>query len=140
MKKKKIIIWGIIILVGVLLIHPLSRLSQCGETVIVEDVIEDMLEEDSIECIGGVIWRVNKEEAGEVLFTSMDFDAPEMKQVVNTFTSIYGEPYEVVDGNIKWSSSTDPNNPLDEDSTLVHLRRVHSDEGGTLLIFTRLVI
>ena len=140
MKKKKIIIWGINILVGFLLILSLYRLSQCGEPVIVEDVIEDMLEEDSIECIGEVIWRVNKEESCEVLFTSVDFHAPEMGGVIDSLNSLYGEPYEVEDGDIKWSSSTDQNNPLDGNSTLVHLRRVHANEGGTLLIFTSLVI
>ena len=37
--------------------------------------------------------------------------------------------------NIKWSSSPDPDDIFNGASTLVHLRRVHSEEGGTFVMF-----
>ena len=68
--------------------------------------------------------------------TSVQPNDPRMKQVVTYLNRIYGKPYDdEEDGfSIKWSSSDDS---LDifNGSTLVHLRRVHSDEGGTFLIF-----
>lgn len=126
----------------VLLLSILTLFCSCTNrsSFLVESDAEECVMADSIVQIGDVKWRVNKSESGDVLFTSMDFDAPEMQEVIDSLNSLYGEPYEVEDGDIKWSSSTDPNNPLDGNSTLVHLRRVHSDEGGTLLIFTSLVI
>ena len=48
-----------------------------------------------------------------------------------------GKPYDIEDGvyNIKWSSSDDSLNIFTPGSTLVTLRRVHSEEGGTALFF-----
>ena len=37
--------------------------------------------------------------------------------------------------DIKWSSSDNPSDIFRPGSTLVHLRRVHSEEGGTILFF-----
>ena len=92
---------------------------------------------DSIIQIVHVRWRVNLMSGAIVLMTSVQPDDPKMKQVVKYLTTIYGKPYEdEEDGyDIKWSSS---DNPLDEfrpDCTLVHLRRIRSEEGGTCLIF-----
>ena len=72
-----------------------------------------------------------------VLMTSVQPDDPKMKQVVKYLTGIYGKPYEdEEDGyDIKWSSSDDPLDVFRPDCTLVHLRRIRSEEGGTCLIF-----
>lgn len=83
---------------------------------------------DNIIQIGDVMWGINIMPVGIALMTSVQPDDPKMKQVVKYLTSIYGKPYdEDEDGfNIKWSS---------QGSTIVHLRRVHTEEGGTFLIF-----
>ena len=84
-----------------------------------------------------VRWRVNLMSGGIVLMTSVQPDDPKMKQVVKYLTCIYGKPYEdEEDGyDIKWSSSDDPLDVFRPDCTLVHLRRIRSEEGGTVLIF-----
>lgn len=91
---------------------------------------------DSIIQIGDVRWRVNLMPNSIALMTSVQPDNPKMKQVVKYLNSIYGKPYdEYEDGySIKWSSSNDSSDVF-RGSTLVHLRRVHSEEGGTFLIF-----
>ena len=92
---------------------------------------------DSIIQIVNVRWRVNLMSGGIVLITSVQPDDPKMKQVVKYLNSIYGKPYQdEEDGyNIKWSSSDDSLDIFRPDCTLVHLRRIHSEEGGTTLIF-----
>ena len=92
---------------------------------------------DSIIQIGNVRWRINLMSDNIVLMTSVQPDDPKMKQVVKYLTGIYGKPYEdEEDGyDIKWSSSDDPSDIFRPGSTLVRLRRVHSDEGGTFLFF-----
>ena len=84
-----------------------------------------------------VRWRVNLMSGSIVLMTSVQPDDPKMKQVVKYLTGIYGKPYEdEEDGyDIKWSSSDDPLDVFRPDCTLVHLRRIRSEEGGTCLIF-----
>ena len=90
---------------------------------------------DSIIQIGDVRWRINLMPNSIALMTSVQPDDPKMKQVVKYLNSIYGEPYdEYEDGfSIKWSSSGDSLDVFR--GTLVHLRRVHTEEGGTFLIF-----
>ena len=92
---------------------------------------------DSIIQIGNVRWRINLMSGCIVLLTSVQPDDPKMKQVVKYLSSIYGKPYEdEEDGyDIKWSSSDDSLDIFRPDCTLVHLRRIHSEEGGTCLIF-----
>ena len=92
---------------------------------------------DSIIQIVNVRWRVNLMSGAIVLMTSVQPDDPKMKQVVKYLNSIYGKPYEnEEDGyDIKWSSSDDPLDIFRPGCTLVHLRRVRSEEGGTCLIF-----
>ena len=92
---------------------------------------------DSIIQIGNVRWCINLMSDNIVLMTSVQPDEPKMKQVVKYLTGIYGKPYEdEEDGyDIKWSSSDNPSDIFRPGSTLVHLRRVHSDEGGTFLFF-----
>lgn len=98
---------------------------------------DDMLTyNDSIIQIGEVRWRVNLDLPRVVLFTSVQPDDPKMKQVVKYLNSIYGKPYDGEDVfSIKWSSSNDSLDIFRGGSTLVHLRRVNSEEGGTFLIF-----
>lgn len=92
---------------------------------------------DSIIQIEDVRWRVNLKSDNIVLMTSVQPDDPKMKQVVKYLTGIYGKPYEdEEDGyDIKWSSSDDPSDIFKSGSTLVHLCRVRSEEGGTVLSF-----
>ena len=91
---------------------------------------------DSIIQIGDVRWRVNLMPDNIVFITSVQPDDPKMKQVVKYLTGIYGKPYEDEDGyDIKWSSSDNPSDIFRPGSTLVHLRCVRSEEGGTSLIF-----
>lgn len=90
---------------------------------------------DSIIQIGDVRWCVNLMSNNIVLMTSVQLDDPKMKQVVKYLTGIYGKPYEEDDYDIKWSSSDNPSDIFRPGSTLVHLRRVHSEEGGTIFFF-----
>ena len=92
---------------------------------------------DSIIQIVNIRWRVNLMSGGIVLMTSVQPDDPKMKQVVKYLTGIYGKPYEdEEDGyDIKWSSSDDSLDEFSPDCTLVHLRRIRSEGGGTCLIF-----
>lgn len=90
---------------------------------------------DSIIQIGDVRWRINLMSDGIVLLTSVQPDDPKMQQVVKYLTGIYGKPYEEDDYDIKWSSSDNPSDIFRPGSTLIHLRRVHSEEGGTILFF-----
>ena len=90
---------------------------------------------DSIIQIGNVRWCINLMSDNIVLMTSVQPDDPKMKQVVKYLTGIYGKPYEEDDYDIKWSSSDNPSDIFRPGSTLIHLRRVHSEEGGTILFF-----
>ena len=92
---------------------------------------------DSIIQIGEVKWRINIMPNGVALMTSVQPNDPRMKQVVTYLNRIYGKPYDdEEDGfSIKWSSSDDSLEIFRPGSTLVHLRRVHSEEGGTFLLF-----
>lgn len=98
---------------------------------------EEMLSySDNILQIGEVRWRVNLDLPRIVLFTSTQPNDPEMEQVVKYLNRIYGKPYDGEDAfSIKWSSSGDSLNIFKAGSTLVHLRRVNSEEGGTFLMF-----
>lgn len=90
---------------------------------------------DSIIQIGDVRWRVNLMPDAIALMTSVQPDDPKMKYVVRYLNSIYGKPYQDDDDgfSIKWSSSGDSLNIFS--GSLVHLRRVHTKEGGTFLFF-----
>ena len=92
---------------------------------------------DSIIQIGNVRWRINLMSDNIVLMTSVQPDDPKMKQVLKYLTGIYGKPYEnEEDGyDIKWSSSDDPSDIFRPGCTLIHLRRVRSEKGGTYLFF-----
>ena len=90
---------------------------------------------DSIIQIGDVRWRVNLMPTSIALMTSVQPDDPMMKIVVKYLNGIYGKPYQDDDDgySIKWSSSGDSLKIFC--GTLVHLRRVHTEEGGTFLFF-----
>ena len=119
-----------------------------GKPIVINDKIYDQLSaiaaqdkmlsySDSIIQIGDVRWRINLMSDNIVLMTSVQSDDPKMKQVVKYLTGIYGKPYEdEEDGyDIKWSSSDNPSDIFRPGNTLVHLRRIRSEEGGTFLFF-----
>ena len=119
-----------------------------GKPIVINDKIYDQLSaiaaqdkmlsySDSIIQIGDVRWRVNLMPDNIVLITSVQPDDPKMKQVVKYLTGIYGKPYENEedDYDIKWSSPGNTSDTFRPHSTFVHLRRVHSEEGGTFLFF-----
>lgn len=119
-----------------------------GKPIVINDKIYDQISaianqdkklsySDSIIQIVNVRWRVNLMSGAIVLLTSVQPDDPQMKLVDKYLNSIYGKSYEdEEDGyDIKWSSSNDPNDIFKLGSTLVHLRRIRSEEGGTCLIF-----
>ena len=100
---------------------------------------------DSILQIGDVKWRVNLKKTrfmgrpsqNVTLVTSAQPYDPKMKEVVKYLNRIYGKPYQDdEDGySIKWSSSGDSLDIFKPGCTLVHLRRVHTEESGTFLFF-----
>ena len=119
-----------------------------GKPIVINDKIYDQISaianqekklsySDSIIQIVNVRWRVNLMSGAIVLLTSVQPDDPQMKLVDKYLNSIYGKPYEdEEDGyDIKWSSSNDPIDIFKPGSTLVHLCRIRSEEGGTCLIF-----
>ena len=127
---------------------PYTIQSFLGKPIIINDSIceqisaiasqDEMLSyNDSILQIGNVRWRVNLDLPNIVLFTSVQPDDPKMKQVVKYLNRIYGKPYQDdEDGySIKWSSSDDSLDIFRSGNTLLHLRRVYSEEGGTFLLF-----
>ena len=117
--------------------------SVCEQIAVIAEQDKMLSYKDSILQIGDVRWRVNIEKTinigapfqSVVLMTSVQPDDSKMKQVVQYLNDIYGKPYnEEEDGmRIKWSTS---DNKYEAGCTLVHLRRVHSDEGGTFLFFS----
>ena len=117
-----------------------------GKPIVINDKIYDQISaianqdknlsySDNIIQIVDVRWRVNLMSGGIVLMTSVQPDNPKMKQVVKYLTGIYGKPYEdEEDGyDIKWSSSDDLLDIFRPGCTLVHLRRIRSEEGGTII-------
>lgn len=91
----------------------------------------------SVLTTGKVGWGINVNSDDIVLLSSVQPDDPKMLEVVKHLNKIYGKPYEdEEDGfDIKWSSSKDPSDIFAPGCSLVHLRRVHSEEGGTFLSF-----
>lgn len=92
---------------------------------------------NSIIQICDVRWKIHLMQKSIALMTSVQPDDSKMKQVVKYLNSIYGKPYQDdEDGySIKWSSSDDSLDIFKSGSTLVHLCRVSSGEGGTFLFF-----
>ena len=93
---------------------------------------------DSVLWIGKVGWRINYHEGKNsiMLMTSVEPDASQMQPVIRYLKRFYGMPNEEDEAfDIKWSSSNDPNDVFKPGSTRVHFRRVHSDEGGTMIVF-----
>lgn len=86
---------------------------------------------------GKVGWGINVHTGSIVLLSSVQPDDPKMLEVIKHLNKIYGKPYEDEEEgfNIKWSSSKDSLDIFAPGCSLVHLRRVHSEEGGTFLSF-----
>ena len=111
--------------------------SLCEQIASIANLDEMLSYSDSIVQIGDVRWRINLMPNAIALMTSVQPDDPKIKQVVEYMNGIYGKPYQNdEDGySIKWSSSGDYLDIFKPGSTLVHLRRVHTEDGGTFLIF-----
>ena len=111
--------------------------SLCEQIVSIAGQDEMLSYNDSIIKIGEVWWRLNLMPNSIALMTSVQPDDPKMKHVIKYLNGIYGKPYDDhEDGySIKWSSSGDSLDVFRPGSTLVHLRGVHTEEGGTFLIF-----
>ena len=81
--------------------------------------------------IGNVKFGVNTNN-GFMLMTSTHPNDPKMKTVINYLDKYYGESVDEEYDNLKWGSfEKDASFPLG----YVHLRRVHNEEGGTVIIF-----
>ena len=117
-----------------------------GKPIVINDKIYDQISaianqdknlsySDNIIQIVDVRWRVNLMSGGIVLMTSVQPNNPKMKHVVKYLTGIYGKPYEDEEEgyDIKWSSSDDLLDIFRPGCTLVHLRRIRSEEGGTII-------
>ena len=100
---------------------------------------------DSVLRIGEVGWGINVHgpRLHIYLMTSVQPEAPEMKQVIQYLIGIYGNPWDNVRGEL-YKIDEDDFDCSDlvwnayNDSTAVykgsaHLRRIHGDEGGTVL-------
>ena len=109
--------------------------SLCEQIASIANQDEMLSYSDSIIQIGDVRWRINLGKNIIALMTSVQPDDPKMKQVVKYLNSIYGKPYDEYEDGYKWSSSDDSLDVFRPGCTLVHLRRVHSEEGGTFLFF-----
>jgi hypothetical protein len=111
--------------------------SLCEQIASIANLDEMLSYSDSIVQIGNVRWRINLMPNAIALMTSVQPDDPKIKQVVEYMNGIYGKPYQNdEDGySIKWSSSGDSLDIFKPGSTLVHLRRVHTEESETFLIF-----
>ena len=117
-----------------------DTISFLGDALIMNDSIMSQIQEiashseilsidGNILKMGDVRWGINLDSTGIYLLTSIQPDDLQMMEVVKYLSSIYGEPYQNEEDDMKWHSSSDNR------STSVHLRRVHSEEGGTFLIF-----
>lgn len=82
-------------------------------------------------------WGINVHTGSIVLLSSVQPDDTKMLEVIKHLNKIYGKPYEDEEEgfNIKWSSSKDSLDIFAPGCSLVHLRGVHSEEGGTFLSF-----
>lgn len=129
-----------------------ANYSFLGKRIIMNDSVMQQIEciascnsmlsvEGNVLRIGNTKWGINIHQNGIVLFSSTEIDSPEMREVYNYLVGIYGEPYDqdpYESGELndcKWYSNSSQNVSLDSESTLIHMRRVHSDEGGTFLMF-----
>lgn len=92
---------------------------------------------DRILQICDVKWGINFSSSGIRLITSVNIDDPKMKQVLRYLNKLYGKPYDdnEDEGIICWSSSADPHDIYKPPCTLVRLRGIHGDDGGTALFF-----
>jgi hypothetical protein len=92
---------------------------------------------DSVLKIGEVGWGINVggPRLHITLLTSVQPEAPEMKQVVQYLIGIYGEPFDNCEGDDEY---IDLIWPAYNDSTTINkgsarLRRIKGEEGGTVL-------
>ncbi len=81
--------------------------------------------------VGKVKFGVNIDGDGIILVSSTEVDAPKMKQVVEYLKGIYGVPVEDEPDNYWWHVGRDGG----YHGKTVRMRPLHSEEGGTVLLF-----
>ena len=81
--------------------------------------------------VGKVKFGVNVDSDGIILVSSTEVDAPKMKQVVEYLKGIYGVPVEDEPDNYWWHVGRDGG----YHGKTVRMRPLHSEEGGTVLLF-----
>lgn len=81
--------------------------------------------------VGKVKFGVNVDGDGIILVSSTEVDAPKMKQVVEYLKGIYGVPVEDEPYNYWWHVGRDGG----YHGKTVRMRPLHSEEGGTVLLF-----
>lgn len=98
---------------------------------------EEISVEGNVMAIGEVKWGINVQSDGICLLTSIQPESPKMESVKRVLTRYYGEPYEECENDYKWSSDSysDSEYGFLPCGTLVHLRRINTEEGGTALLF-----
>lgn len=84
--------------------------------------------------IGEVDFGVNIDDDDIRFITSTQPDDPKMKQVIVFLSSIYGEPEEDEPDNYLWRVGANEDYP---DRTVIRLRPLHSEEGGTVLFIEK---
>ena len=81
--------------------------------------------------VGKVKFGVNIDGDGIILISSTEVDAPKMKQVVAYLKGIYGAPEEDEPDNYWWYVGREGG----YHGKTVRMRPLHSEEGGTVLLF-----
>ena len=94
---------------------------------------DEMLSVDgTILTIGDVSFKINRLEDGVTLTSSTTIDDPKMEQIVRHFDSIYDpSPDNGTDDCYFWRKKG--SNGLYQD---VRMRPLHSDDGGTTIMFS----
>ena len=83
--------------------------------------------------ICGTLFHVNHNRGGLVLMSSVQPDTRGIKQVRKYISKFHGEEnYEEPD-HYSWLPYTD-STKIGQNYPVIHLRRVHSEEGGTVII------
>ena len=118
-----------------------ASVSFFGGTLVMDDSthiveqIKNIAEKDAmlsvkgnILVVGNMEFGINIMDDGITLFSSTQVDDPKVNEVVKYMNSIYGEGYEDDTDIYRWNSAG-------SNGKNVYLRPLHSDEGGTVILF-----
>lgn len=118
-----------------------ASVSFFGETLVMDDSthiveqIKNIAEKDAmlsvkgnILVVGNMEFGINIMDDGITLFSSTQVDDSKVNEVVKFMNSIYGEGYEDDTDIYRWNSA-------DSNGKNIYLRPLHSDEGGTVILF-----